>query len=76
MKVIARSDDGVETDVTEGVQALYDQYMGTMDIGSGFVCLEEALVIYELAKACSFVQIEEIEKYVAYIRGKNQRPRK
>lgn len=72
MKIIARADDGTETDVTEGVQSLYDMYMSTMDIGSGFICMEEALAIHALATACGFKNIEEIDKYVAEIRQQHR----
>lgn len=64
MKIFARADNGVETEVTEGVQALYDQYMSTMDIGSGLITIEEAEGIHVLAQACQFQQIAEIEKYI------------
>lgn len=63
--IVVRSESGEESDVTEGVQCLYDMYMATMDIGSGFICMEEALAIHALAVACGFQNIEEIEKYVA-----------
>ncbi len=64
MKIVAKGEDGIETDITEGVQALYDHLIGTLDWGSGFISLEDALPIAHLTKACGFERWEEAEKYV------------
>ena len=67
-RVYVKNDDGTETDITEGVQAMYDRLVGSLDWGSGFITLEDALPLADLAKACGFEQWEEAEKYVEFAR--------
>ena len=55
VRVIARHSRGTETDVTEGVQALYDHMVQSMDWGSGFLSIEDAKGVIEVAQACGFV---------------------
>jgi len=62
-RVFARDGD-TETDVTEGVQALYDLAIGSMDFGSGFWSAEDAAPVAKLARICGFRQVEEIERYL------------
>ena len=60
-------DDGVwgqAVDVTEGVQALYDIVVQSMDWGSGFLTVEDALPVVEIAKVCGFDGIREAEAYL------------
>jgi len=62
--VIARDEDGTETDITEGVQAMYDLVIGSMDWGSGFWSAEDALPVAKLARVCGFPRVEEAERYL------------
>lgn len=64
IRMFARAADGSETDITEGVQACYDLVIGSMDWGSGFLTVEDALPVVLLAKACGFADYERAEKYV------------
>lgn len=43
-----------EHDVTEGVQALYDLLMSSMDIGSGFLSEDELVPVFQAAIAAGF----------------------
>jgi hypothetical protein len=58
-RVYARQADGTETDVTEGVQVLYDHMVSSMDWGSGFLTVEDAKGIIEIAQACGFEMPED-----------------
>jgi hypothetical protein len=70
VRVIARHDDGSETDVTEGVQALYDHCVSSMDWGSGFLDNIDAAGIVLIAQKCGFLVPEEAaEKFEEYIKG-------
>jgi hypothetical protein len=64
VRVFARAEDGTETDVTEGVQALYDLVIGSMDWGSGFLSVEDARPVVHVAKTCGFTDWEQAQKYV------------
>lgn len=46
--------DAEPVDVTEGVQALYDAVIGSLDWGSGFLSIEDVIPIARLARACGF----------------------
>jgi hypothetical protein len=46
--------DGVVTDITEGVQILYDAMVSTLDWGSGLLDKHEVLATWALARACGF----------------------
>lgn len=63
-KIYHRTDDGDETDVTEGVQVLYDLVIASMDFRSGFLTYEDALPVVILAELCDFAEREAIEGYV------------
>lgn len=67
--ITAASPDGATVDLTEGVQCLYDLVINSMDWGSGFISAEEALPVAEVARACGFAQVEEVEKYVRVAAG-------
>lgn len=55
VRLIARHADGTETDVTEGVQALYDHLVASMDWGSNFLSIEDARGIILIAQKCGFL---------------------
>lgn len=57
--------DGQETDITEGVQALYDLVINSMDWGSGFLSDEDVRPVIEVAEACQFASFAEAREYVA-----------
>jgi hypothetical protein len=72
VRVIARHSDGTETDVTEGVQALYDHCVASMDWGSGFLSVEEAAGIILIAQKCGFLVPETAAKaFSDYIQSDN-----
>lgn len=54
IRVFARQEDGTEVDVTEGVQALYDHCVCSMDWGSGFLTIEDAEGIIRIAQTCGY----------------------
>src|SRR5215469_16621515 len=56
--------DGTQTDVTEGVQALYDLVISSMDWGSGFWSYEDALPVAKIARLAGFKHSKEAERYV------------
>lgn len=56
--------DGTQTDVTEGVQALYDLVLSSLDWGSGFWSYEDALPVAQIARLAGFGRCEEAERYV------------
>jgi hypothetical protein len=64
IRVYARSADGTETDITEGVAALYDLVIGSMNWGSGFLTVEDALPVVHVAMTCQFKDYERAEEYV------------
>ena len=63
-RAILRQADGTETDITEGVQTLYDFVISSMDWGSGFFTAEDARPVALLARACGFERCEEAERYL------------
>jgi hypothetical protein len=63
-KFVFHADDGTQEDVTEGVQALYDLVIGSMDWGSGFWSYEDALPVANIAQLAGFDQCGEAERYV------------
>ena len=73
VQLIARRPDGSEVDVTEGVQVLYDHVIGSMDWGSGFLTVEDAIPIAEIARVCGFKECEEAERYIAAQRHAEER---
>lgn len=56
--------EAVQHDITEGVKALYDLAVESMDYGSGFWTVEDAVPVAELARTCGFNKVEELERYV------------
>lgn len=64
VRVFARQPDGTETDITEGVQALYDLVLNSMDWGSGFLTAEDARPVALLARTCGFEKADEAERYL------------
>lgn len=64
MNIVARDDEGREQDVTQGVQALYDLLIHSMDWGSGMLSAEDARPIALLARACGFKHSPEAERYL------------
>ena len=63
-KFVFMGDDGTQADVTEGVQALYDLVIGSMNWGSGFWSYEDALPVAQIARLAGFGQCDEAERYV------------
>lgn len=63
-RAFARNADGTETDITEGVQALYDLVIGSMNWGSGFWTAEDARPVAILARRMGFERAEEAERYL------------
>jgi hypothetical protein len=64
VRIFVRQPNGTETDITEGVQALYDLVIGSMDWGSGFLTAEDARPVALLARACGFENAEAAERYL------------
>lgn len=64
MNIVVRDDEGREQDITEGVQALYDLVLNSMDWGSGFLSAEDARPVALLARACGFERAAEAERYL------------
>lgn len=64
VRLMAVNPDGIEVNVTEGVMALYDLVIGSMDWGSGFLTVEEALPVAEIAELCGFAEWEAAQAYV------------
>lgn len=63
-RAVHRAEDGTETDITEGVQALYDLVISSMDWRSGFWTGEDALPVAVLGRLLGFELIDEVERYV------------
>lgn len=59
------NDNRSVTDVTEGVQALYDLVLNSMDWASGFMSVDDAVPIATIARVCGFGQLDEVEAYIA-----------
>lgn len=71
-RIYVKNEDGTETEITEGVQALYDHLIGSLDWGSGFISTEDAVPIAHLARTCDFNAWEEAEKYVTRLEEINR----
>lgn len=63
-RAIARAADGTEADITEGVRALYDLAVSSMDFRSGFWTAEDARPVALLARQLGFPERQEIERYL------------
>lgn len=63
VRMFARRGD-IETDITEGVRALYDLAVSSMDFRSGFWTAEDAAPVALLGRACGFKEVEEVERYL------------
>jgi hypothetical protein len=64
-RAIHRADDGSETDITEGVQALYDLVISSMDWGSGFWTEDDAAPVSLIGHLLGFAKIDQVDKYIA-----------
>lgn len=62
--ITATKPDGTTEDITEGVQALYDLVIGSMDWGSSFLSVEDAEPVAALAQFCGFKGWEEAPQYL------------
>lgn len=58
------SDDGTQRDVTEAVKCLYDLVLDSMNWGSGFWSVEEAVPVGILARLCDFDKAAKVERYL------------
>lgn len=73
-RVFFEPEDGsAKVDITEGVQALYDLVTSSMDWGSGFLTVEDALPVVHVARTCGFEGIAEAERYVEFQRAQEVR---
>lgn len=54
MKVTLINDDGREFDVTEHFQVMYDNLVGSMNWGSGFLDGNDALIVMQAGAAAGF----------------------
>ena len=57
-------DGGSAENVSEGVQALYDLVISSMNWGSGFWSWEDALPVAKIGRLAEFAKIDEVERYV------------
>lgn len=67
-----RAGDGTETDITEGVQAMYDLLLSSMDWGSGFWTYEDALPVAKIGALFGFEQDAEVQRYVAKMQHEHE----
>ena len=72
MNIWVNTPDGTH-DITEGVRALYDHVVGSMDWGSGFLSADDMIEVVELAKLCGFEGIEDAEQQVAALRKQQEK---
>jgi len=61
--------DADAVDITEGVAAMYDLLLSTMDWGSGFFTAEDAVPIAEVARAMGLPKVEEVDRYIELARA-------
>jgi len=71
--IYAQAADGTQTEITEGVQALYDLVIGSMNWGSGFWTVEDAAPVAQIAQLCGFAGVEETDRYLRERQRDNQR---
>lgn len=71
--VYAQLPSGERVDITVGVQALYDLVLSSMDWGSGFLSLEDAIPVADIARICGFEGSDEAERYVEEERRKDEK---
>lgn len=62
--VWAHEPNGVQVEITEGVQVLYDLVVNGMEFGSGFLHREEVMPLLHLARLCGFGETERVESYL------------
>ncbi len=72
-RVLVRLVDGTTEDITEGVQAMYDLVINSLDWGSGLLTVEEALPIVHVAQSCGFAHWEAAQTYVDEQERRRQR---
>lgn len=73
MNIIARKDDGTETDVTEAVQVLYDTMHAFMGMASGSLDAEEWGAILHLAEAAEFTNLQYLRDQWAHERAEEEK---
>lgn len=62
--ITATRPDGSTENITEGVQALYDLIIQSMDWGSSFLSIEEVMPMAKLAHFCGFKGHDEVDRYI------------
>jgi hypothetical protein len=73
--VVVRIADGSEVDITESVQVMYDVIISSMDWGSGFLSVEEAVPVVHVAETCGFAKYEDAQRYVDELRHSSEQER-
>jgi hypothetical protein len=63
-RVVAHQADGTEVDLTEGVQALYDHVLNSMDWTSGFFTEEDTIPVALVAEVCGFQGDKDIQAHL------------
>ena len=63
-RFIFRRFDGPDEDVTDDVGCLYDLVIGSMNWGSGFLTVEDALPVVRIAQLGQFKDWEQAQEYV------------
>lgn len=53
-----------ETDITDGVQVLYDLVIQSQNFGSGFWTIEDLEPVARLAELCDFERSGDVRKYI------------
>lgn len=56
--------DGETADITEAVAAIYDLVIQSLNWGSGFLTMEDALPMAVLGRVCGFQESAEAERYL------------
>jgi rubrerythrin len=64
VRIVAVAPGGEQRNVTEGVQALYDLVIQSMDWGSHFLSVDDVEPIAGLARFCGFRDLEAAEAYI------------
>lgn len=61
-RVVVIGEDGVQTDVTEAVQVIWDALHNSMDWGSGFLSIEEVDSLSQLAYVTGMQTLEDADQ--------------
>lgn len=72
LRIYVETENG-PTEITEGVQVLYDHLVHSMDWGSGFLSVEDVEPILDLAETCGFKGVEDAQIYVVERRRESRR---